>query len=46
MSGKVEWNFQKYLVDRHGTVTNKFSPKTEPDDVAVIAAIEKLLAEK
>jgi glutathione peroxidase len=46
VSGKVEWNFQKYLVDRHGTVTDKFSPKTEPDDVAIIAAVEKLLSEK
>jgi glutathione peroxidase len=46
VSGKVEWNFQKYLVDRHGTVVAKFSPGTAPDEADVIAAVEKLLSEK
>ena len=46
MSGKVEWNFQKYLVDRHGAVVAKFSPGTAPDDAEVTAAVEKLLNEK
>ena len=44
--GKVEWNFQKYLVDRQGTVVAKFSPKTVPDDPEIIAAVEKLLNEQ
>ncbi|HVN48912.1 MAG TPA: glutathione peroxidase [Bacteroidota bacterium] len=46
VSGTVEWNFQKYLVDRHGNVVEKFSPKTLPDDPNIIAAVEKLLREK
>jgi glutathione peroxidase len=41
--GKVEWNFQKYLVDKHGNVVQKFSPKTVPDDPEIVAALEKIL---
>lgn len=45
IGGPIEWNFQKYLVDRRGRVVEKFSPRTEPDDPALIAKIEALLAE-
>lgn len=41
--GKVEWNFQKYLVDRHGNVVEKFSPGIVPDDSTITSSIEKLL---
>jgi len=37
------WNFTKYLVDRQGRVVARFSPKTEPDDPELRAAIEQLL---
>ena len=46
IGGPVEWNFQKYLVDREGRVVAKFAPKTRPDDPALVAQIEALLAEK
>ncbi|SEG29668.1 glutathione peroxidase [Nonomuraea solani] len=42
-SGDVQWNFEKFLVDREGEVVARFRPRTTPDDPAVTAAIEKLL---
>jgi len=46
IAGKVEWNFQKYLVGRDGTVIAKYGPKTMPNDEKVTTAIEKALASK
>jgi glutathione peroxidase len=43
IGGEVSWNFQKYLVDRQGHVVAKFSPKTPPDDPALLARLEALL---
>ena len=40
------WNFHKYLLDRSGQVVATFGSSTKPDDEDVVAAIEKLLAEK
>ena len=45
IGGPVEWNFQKYLVDRNGTVVARFDSETEPDDPALVAAVERLLSE-
>ena len=45
VGGPVEWNFQKYLVDRNGNVVARFESDTEPDDPALVAAIERLLSE-
>ena len=45
-SGKVSWNFEKFLLDRQGKPVARFEPRTSPDDPQVIAAIEKLLAAK
>ena len=44
IGGPVQWNFQKYLVDRDGNVVAKFSPRTPPDDPELVAEIESLLA--
>ncbi|MBA3937044.1 MAG: glutathione peroxidase [Planctomycetes bacterium] len=44
--GEVGWNFAKFLIDRKGTVVERFDPKTKPQDPTVIAAIEKALAAK
>lgn len=41
-AGRVTWNFEKFLVAPDGTV-KRFRPHTEPDDPAVIAAIEEAL---
>jgi Glutathione peroxidase len=45
-SGDVQWNFEKFLIDADGTIVARFRPRTEPDDPGVIAAIERILAEK
>ena len=38
------WNFEKFLVSRSGEVVCRFCPDTAPDDPALIAAIEAVLA--
>lgn len=42
----VQWNFEKYLVNRHGTIVQRIENGTSPDDPAVVAAIEGELAKK
>lgn len=42
-AGDVQWNFEKFLVNADGEVVNRFRPRTEPTDPAVISAIEGLL---
>jgi len=42
-SGDVRWNFEKWVVDPQGQVVARFLPATQPDDPAVIAAIEAVL---
>ena len=37
----IKWNFTKFLVDRIGTVVERFAPTTKPDSLKV--AIEGLL---
>ncbi|MCG3196643.1 MAG: Hydroperoxy fatty acid reductase gpx1 [bacterium] len=44
-AGEIQWNFQKYLIDKKGKVVAKFEPKTKPEDPKLIAAIEKALGE-
>ncbi|MDQ2623936.1 MAG: glutathione peroxidase [Actinomycetota bacterium] len=41
-AGRVTWNFEKFLVTPDGTV-HRFRPGTEPDDPAIISAIEAAL---
>ena len=45
IGGDVQWNFQKYLLNKKGEVVQKIGPVTTPDDPAVTGAIEALLAE-
>lgn len=37
----VQWNFQKYLIDEEGHLIKVISPRTQPDDPAIIEWIEK-----
>ena len=37
----IKWNFTKFLVDREGTVTERFAPSVAPDQLA--KEIDKLL---
>ncbi|WP_019931750.1 glutathione peroxidase [Nocardia sp. BMG111209] len=43
VAGDIQWNFEKFVVDRDGKVVGRFRPRTEPQDPAVIAAIESVL---
>ena len=44
-SGKISWNFNKFLVDRSGKVAARFGSRTAPDSQALISAIETALGE-
>jgi glutathione peroxidase len=44
-SSAPRWNFYKYVVGRDGKVLASFSSLTKPDDEALVAAVEKALAE-
>jgi glutathione peroxidase len=40
---EVLWNFEKFVIARDGGVAARFSPTAAPDDVALVAAIEREL---
>jgi len=42
-AGDVRWNFEKFLLDPSGEVVARFRPKVEPDDPALVAAVEAVL---
>ncbi len=42
-AGPITWNFEKFLVGKDGNVVTRFSPKTKPEDGAVVGAIEQAL---
>jgi glutathione peroxidase len=39
-SGKISWNFEKFLVGKDGKVVARFAPRTKPDDAEVVKTIE------
>lgn len=41
--GEVEWNFQKYLIDRSGTVVGRFHHRAKPLAPEVVAEVERVL---
>jgi glutathione peroxidase len=41
--GEVEWNFQKYLIDRSGTVVGRFHHRTKPSAPEVVVEVERVL---
>jgi glutathione peroxidase len=43
-AGKIGWNFEKFLIDRHGAVVARFGSSTKPDASEVVAIIERELA--
>jgi glutathione peroxidase len=42
-AGDIQWNFEKFLVGPDGTVLARFRPRTDPEDPAIISAIEASL---
>jgi glutathione peroxidase len=44
--GEVEWNFQKYLVDRKGNVIARYHHRTKPLSSEVLRDVEQVLTSK
>ncbi len=42
-TGDVRWNFEKWLVAPGGTSVTRFSPQVQPEDPALVEAIEAAL---
>ena len=42
--GEVLWNFEKFLIDRRGTVVERFSPDIPADDPRITTAVDRELA--
>lgn len=43
-TGKIRWNFEKFLVAADGSVVGRYAPTTVPDDPEIVADIEAQLA--
>ncbi len=41
--GDIEWNFEKFLIDRDGTVVKRYPPATTPEDSGLLQDIADLL---
>ncbi len=44
--GEIEWNFQKFLVDRHGQVIARYRPGLKPLSPQIVQDIERALGKK
>ena len=42
--GEVEWNFQKYLVDRSGKIVARYHHRTKPFSPEIVQDVERALA--
>jgi glutathione peroxidase len=42
-AGEISWNFNKFLVDRSGTIIARFGSKVKPEDEQLTTAIDKAL---
>ena len=43
-AGDVQWNFEKFLIGKDGSVLARFRPRTEPEAPEVVEAIEASLS--
>ncbi len=43
-AGDIQWNFEKFLVARDGATVTRYRSAVEPEDAALVEAIEKDLA--
>jgi len=44
-SGKITWNFNKFLIDRDGHIIGRFASKVSPEDPKIVTAIETALSD-
>ncbi|MGQ4601230.1 glutathione peroxidase [Nocardia sp. R6R-6] len=42
-AGDIQWNFEKFLIDRDGKVAGRFRPTVTPEAPELLAAIEAVL---
>ncbi|MEV0709030.1 MULTISPECIES: glutathione peroxidase [Nocardia] len=42
-TGDIQWNFEKFLIDRSGAVAGRFRPRTTPEAPELRSALENLL---
>ena len=42
-AGDIEWNFEKFLINREGDAIARFKSSVEPESIEMMQAIEKLL---
>ncbi len=45
-SGRVTWNFEKFLLDRDGQIVGRFAPSVKPSSQQLVSAIKKQLQQK
>ncbi|HEY1650726.1 MAG TPA: glutathione peroxidase [Acidimicrobiales bacterium] len=43
-AGDITWNFEKFLLSSSGEILGRFRPQVEPEDPAIVNAIEASLA--
>ena len=43
-AGDITWNFEKFLVSGSGEIIGRFRPQVEPEDPAIVSAIEASLS--
>jgi glutathione peroxidase len=43
VAGDIQWNFEKFLVAPDGTIVQRFRPGVEPEDAALVSAVEGAL---
>jgi len=41
--GDIEWNFEKFLINRNGEVIKRYPPQTTPDDAGLLQDIAEAL---
>src|SRR5579862_1176389 len=39
----IHWNFEKFIVDKHGKVIMRVDPRTKPDEASVVSTVETAL---
>jgi glutathione peroxidase len=42
--GDISWNFNKFLIDRHGKIIARFGSKVTPEDPQIVDEVKQLLA--
>jgi glutathione peroxidase len=43
-AGEILWNFEKFLIDRKGSIVARFAPDVTPDDPRLVSVVDEQLA--